>query len=549
MTLVARAEKYLKCRLLHARDDAGYVAMLAVIMVPLFIGILAFAVDVGHWRLVAARAQKAADAAALAGAVYLPQDMTSATTVAQDIVGRNALPPGSTIVVSSGATPTQLKVAVTTSVPNITGAIFGSPTTSITREAVAEYAGPVAMGSRCNLFGDEPPGIPVLNLPFKSSLCASTTGGFWANVAGPQSVKENGDAHQATICRTGNDGCVGGINGDYNLEGYSYIVHVSATLPRMQIQAFDPAFVSVGDHCTSNLAGVTPPLVGPNIYVSGDGPYCTGDQLFTGSSGDGQPVTTSYVVRAPANNSVDINGGTPVAGCTQQYPGFNGPLATPLRAQTYPWSVFRKWVTLCDIANPVPGDYVVQVRTNVPLGMDPATHIGSPTMAGGGHNRFSIRAGMAGDDATNTKISVYGAATMAIYANVPGVKTEFFLARLKSGSAGKVLNLQLFDIGDASAPGKITILAPPASGVTFSGCTGVGPAAGALPSCSMTASSAFNGKWEAVRIPIPAGYKCVDTDPTDCWVRIQYDYGVGTVVQDTTTWSASVEGNPVRLLR
>jgi hypothetical protein len=31
-------------------------------------------------------------------------------------------------------------------------------------------------------------------------------------------------------------------------------------------------------------------------------------------------------------------------------------------------------------------------------------------------------------------------------------------------------------------------------------------------------------------------------------VRIEYDYGTGATVADTTTWTAVIEGDPVRLV-
>ena len=82
--------------------------------------------------------------------------------------------------------------------------------------------------------------------------------------------------------------------------------------------------------------------------------------------------------------------------------------------------------------------------------------------------------------------------------------------------------------------------------MTFSGCVGAGPAPGSLPGCAITASSCFNGKWQTISVPIPSTYTCTDLDVTKCWVRLQYSYpGQPT---DTTSWSASIEGDPVRLV-
>lgn len=193
------------------------------------------------------------------------------------------------------------------------------------------------------------------------------------NIAGPQSIKSNGDALHANIYNSSIDGCTGTTSNDYDRDDYNYIVHVAAPLARMQIQVFDPAFLNVGDHCTSNLAGIPVPPLGLNPYISGDGALCTGDQLFTASSGDGSPPVTSSVVRAPSNNSADPTAGPAIQNCTKQYAGYDGALASKIISQTYPFAVFRKWVTLCDINNVVKGDYVVQVRTNVPRGWTPPT--------------------------------------------------------------------------------------------------------------------------------------------------------------------------------
>ena len=44
-----------------------------------------------------------------------------------------------------------------------------------------------------------------------------------------------------------------------------------------------------------------------------------------------------------------------------------------------------------------------------------------------------------------------------------------------------------------------------------------------------------------IRIDVPADYTCA----ADCWWNVYYNYPGKTT--DTTTWSAHIEGNPVRL--
>ncbi|NYG05861.1 hypothetical protein BJ986_000348 [Phycicoccus badiiscoriae] len=179
---------------------------------------------------------------------------------------------------------------------------------------------------------------------------------------------------------------------------------------------------------------------------------------------------------------------------------------------------------------------MIQVNTNG-LGTDGAA----------GHNRFGLRAYSSSDVSAKDAISIAGFQKMAIYANLPSATTLFHLARIPNGSGGSVLLVKLFDIGDSTGSGAITILPP--SGASLSGCTGTGPATGALSSCSITANSSFNGKWETIAVPIPAGYSCDDTDPTQCWFKLQYAYGAGNQPSDTTSWTANLEGAPVRLVR
>jgi hypothetical protein len=138
---------------------------------------------------------------------------------------------------------------------------------------------------------------------------------------------------------------------------------------------------------------------------------------------------------------------------------------------------------------------------------------------------------------------------MGIYSNAPGVTTEFHLARIPSVDAGQILNVRLFDVGDSTTSGKITVVYPPgALGGPFTGCVGSGPASGTLASCSFTATSSFNGHWESLAVPIPAKYSCTDADYTQCWVRLQYNYGSGSQPTDVTSWTTSIQGDPVRLV-
>jgi hypothetical protein len=459
-------------------------------------------------------------------------------------------------------------VTITRTINNFFGALLHLPRTTITRTSVGEYVGPVPMGSPANSFGNEPTGATTDHWSgiYDSDDNQPT---FWANIAGPQSVKVNGDAHQALLC-PGADNCSAG-NADYLDNGYFYVIRVPSAPPgnkKLAIEVFDPAFVNVGDHCTERLAGASAsrnPFAPDADVRYGEGDtdadvrrFCNGDQLFSGTSGDGVPPITTFVLRSPGPTPWNpVSNPVMTGACApKQYPGYDEDLAAPLEQGSPSYdatlaSEFRQWVRVCTIDRPVPaGDYFLQVRTNIRLGGDPVGP-GSASLAGGGHNRFAIRAAFvnpAGNSPSSNGISIFGSETMSIYANAPSARTQFFLAKVPSGSGGHVLSLSFFDVSDASQPGTLTIVPPPDSGVTFKDCVGTGPAAGALPTCSVATNSSFNGRWEIVKVPTPLGYSCDDLDPEGCWVRIQYDYGSGTTVQDTTTWTAGIEGDPVRLV-
>ena len=113
-------------------------------------------------------------------------------------------------------TPTRLQVTVSQTVDNIFASLLGVPKTTITRTAVADYAGPVPLGSPCNEFGNDP------DANGKRSTTCNGTGQFKANVGSPQATKISGDAYQNDNCDPAVSGCTGsgsGKNDDYDPDG------------------------------------------------------------------------------------------------------------------------------------------------------------------------------------------------------------------------------------------------------------------------------------------------------------------------------------------
>ncbi len=323
-------------RLRTARDEAGLALVWFIMVLIVLLGFAALAVDIGHGYLVAQKAQNAADAAALAGTVYLPQDAASATSTAQSVAASNGFANGVnsvTVTATQQPEPTQLKVTVKQSVPTWFARVLGFKSMNISRSATASYDQPVAMGSPANTFGNQ----PDCSIPCTSG---NATPQFWANVAGSLSPKGNGDQYQANFCAGGFDNCPnGGTNADYSSNGYVYAVNNASANSQLKIDIFDPAFFNVGDHCdASNTPGVAVAAQaseqprsglytasGNNArYATGDGSgYCSGDQYFAPQSGQPQvlsPVWTSYVVYAPDSTPWTLADNSVV--CSMDFPGY-----------------------------------------------------------------------------------------------------------------------------------------------------------------------------------------------------------------------------------
>ena len=323
-------------------------------------------------------------------------------------------------------------------------------------------------------------------------------------------------------------------------------------MPSVKVELFDPAFVYTGAQCdpwvfdqSGGAVNASNPYVtdASTRYASGPTDYCTGDSLFNG--GNLQPMSTKFTVRSAVGNAWDPLNHAVV--CTKTYPGYFGALYDVLDdgSPSYNYKIaesFRRWSTMCTITPAPAGDYLLQVQSNVG---------GLPDTADAG-NRFSIRATGANNDA----ISISGRENMGIFSNKPDASgvTGFYLARVPSGAAGQVLNVRLFDVGDSPVAGRIKILNP--AGGDYTTCTASGVVNGPLGDCSfgvpagtMASPSPFNGKWQQVSVPIPSTYTCVDSDTTACWVKLRYTYSAGAQPTDVTTWTANIEGDPVRLVQ
>lgn len=565
-------------RLRTRSSERGIVAVWVALLSVVLFGIGAFAVDVARWYVEGERLQKASDNASMSGVVYLPGDAQEARATARTIAESNGWTiDGDDVTFLADPEPdrpTRLRVTMSSEVDNSLARILGVDSTRITRTAVADYGAPSAVGNPCNVFGNQDMEDPVDQVAGSNCLANAE---YWLNIAGDNTNKARGDGYGSGWCtrpdggQSGIDNCHSvsqnppGINADHStatgqktFEGYVFNIRPKQS-GTLSLSAYDLGWVLTGDHCDDSRSKVVGAEVG-NDFVdaseasdryetaskSAPSPFCPGDTLMNPPEGDGtSTVETKITVREPSPNPWEPLRGDPI--CTYTLPGWGAD--TPQSAldggsadyDRQLAQTFHRWSGLCGEGNATSlsveagQDYVVQVQTSGPGG----------TRGGGGQNRFALRAEMSpgGGDAVN----IYAVSKFSIFVNTLARNTEFNLIRLDSSTAGKVLEVGLFDIGDAAAPVTAQVLRP--DGNPFTSCDFVGPGQAKNPdTCSVTATPSTNGgRWLTVRAPIPSDYRCADDeDLTQCWVSMKLNSTASQ--QDTTTWTAQVLGDPVRLV-
>lgn len=595
-------------RLTRLRDERGYAAVLVAILFPVvFIALAAIAVDTARLYVEVQRVQNAADAASLAGVVYMPQDLPGAISTAKTTSARNGYTDGSggvTVVGQAAGRPSQFKVTVSNTVDNAFGRVIGLPTSRITRSSTSDFTGPAPMGSPCNTFGNEPasgggassesPTGTALPTSNRFANCSSNPQ-FWATVEGPQTDKGNGDRYSTVNCtQTNVQFCASSKNTEYNAQGYFWVVKVAPTAINhpIKLQLYDPAFVQTKQDC-SGLPAASALVDNMNPYTKLDGKARYGNgttAASTGSSfctGDFFPesptstVATSFEMRAQTDTQ-DPMQGAPLTGCVKQYVGTSSlPVVADLQATSTAYDsqlaqVFHNWTTLCTFTPTRDGDYYLHVRTNVAIGGSSSANTNGNasliysgnaavsaktgnTTAGYGDNSFGIRA--VTDPGYENLVSVSGFDRMPIFANATAATSTLNLIRVLPGAAGQFVSFSFFDVGDASGSGTVKVLPPtdatgsitttPYPGNCRAAGGGAAPAASGgttLTNCTATVSNATNnGQVEEMSIPIPSDYTCGYTTNGGCWYRVQVSF-TGSV-NDITTWDASIVGDPVRLIQ
>ncbi len=464
----------------------------------MLVGFAALSVDVGWYYVQSLSAKKAAEAGALAGAVHLPlpTGVSLAGSIAEnsalDLTGEHGYPDGS-VTVSFGGSDGHLKVAIATTTPAFFSKIFGYDTLGINRFAVAEA-------------------LPTLKIGSDDNSIGGPSEHFWLALNGDRRKKEDGDPF-TTICMWG-DGCGSASNDEYRgptntppTPNYYYAVEVpdSAVGNSLSIEVYD------GPHYAE---GWRPPAGEPGDRTEADKTVIT-FEVF-------EPDETPYDW---TDNSDSI--------CTHTF-GDVDSVSDP---------GVREWVSICT-DSAIRGIYVI--------------HVTISSNAGGSSGRAAITDFALRSNLSDT--SVYGLGSMSLDMVDVGTAPRFTLAKILPIYAGTELIVSLYDAGDATGSADLTFVGSlgsvpcqyrvrgGADGQTLIQDWGTG-----LSPCFIdTSGQLFNHKWVDFRFPIPAAYTC---DPAlgsgvanSCWMDVDYNFVTATQVNERTTWSARINGQPVHLL-
>ena len=476
-----------------SREEGGAVLLMAAAVIVVMLAMAGFAVDLGWLYAQDLEATKAAESAALAGVVHMPNPSqhvwgsgAPAYDAAVDVAAAAGYNDGldATVVPERiAAHPNQLKVTVTREVPTFFLKVFGMDTVSVTASATAEQTPALKIGS------DEP-------------QLGGVGENFFVAINGTRRGKGSGDPY-ATKCLGTAHNCSGAPNDgiEYRRPAYYYAIEVpqSEVGKSLAVQVFD------GWHNNTN------PVT--EEYGGVDGRFDLRFRLFRPDATPAEPSDNSEVLCSTTftynTNDTAVNQWDTLGGC-------------PVTAQV--------------------GIYVLEVDILEQ----------TPNPAGNGANipvsAFAIRSVIDGNLDNDT--AVFGLGSMSLWMPKPGTNPVFKIVKLEEYYAGTELVLSLFDAGDLNGSASLQITGE----LSSTECeVRIRNADGSIKSnwssddgganCLLNVSNKeYNNEWIDLRFKIPSTYKCNG----DCWVLV--DFAFADDPFERTTWTAKINGLPVHLV-
>ncbi|MCC5951968.1 MAG: hypothetical protein JJU45_07715 [Acidimicrobiia bacterium] len=571
-------------RLRSRPAQAGYVLPLtALLLIPL-VAFTGMAVDLGAWQARAASAQRAADAAALAGVSYLPNE-AAAVDAARQVAARNGFDHASadTTVTVQNLGNQQLSVSISQTDVNqyFTGTFANE--VNIGRGAVAEYVLPVALGSPRNFLGTgNLAGVTssqqVRGMP---GLASSNAENYWLSINGPCSSREQGDwimPISVSNFTSGNPpaggfgwrGCNSAQNAavqmteSHDPNGYfiGFKVPDDFTGASFTVQLFD---ASRCNHANSNP--VAPNTAGIDFNATGAG-------FWTRFRMRGTNNTPFEPTNNPVLNTRTFNTGDNCAGA-----------GTPSGVNCGNSSWAMRWCDFHTVTNPVPGGiYYLQVDTGpIPTGASNAQHfLNSYAVRVRTGAQFQACSSDPFDQAVSYNaqcIQVFAFEWLSVFANFADTQPTFFLADIGPEHSNKTMEISLYDVGEGTVGLQILDPLGNVSGFDWSvlnetgsdvpptdGWEGTVAPGGTLdvrgltsgnacgggnmqPGPGRVSSSKYNDRFLTLEIDLPEDILAAYGGRTWWRVRYQTCAAPGAAPSDRTTWGVVVRGDPVRLVQ
>ncbi len=472
--------------------ERGATLIIASAVLLVLLGMAGFAVDLGWLYSQRTEATKAAESAALAGVVHMPNPAATpwgpgaeAFDVARDVAKRKGYNHGFDATVTPleiAGHPNRLRVDVSRDVNTFFMKVFGVGAITIDTTATAEQTPPLKIGS------DEP-------------QLGGEDEDFWVAINGTRRRKGSGDPFAPKCIDKLNHNCASTDNPEYRRPGYYYAIEVppSEVGKSLSIEIFD-GHHNNSDSDTEEYSGV-------------DGYFELRFRLFAPDSTPAQPMDNTNVVCSRTfyynNDDDDLNEWDPLSGC-------------PVTAQL--------------------GVYVLEVDI-IENGPDVLNNNNIAVSA------FAIRALTNGND--NNDTAVFGLGSMSLWMPGAGSNPVFKIVKLEEFYAGTELILNLFDAGDLSGTAVLEITGELSNidcdvrirraNLTIK--QDWGPDDGGA-NCRLDVSSKeYDNEWIDLRFDISPTYTCA----IDCWVYVDFDFGSADPYE-RTTWSATINGLPVHLV-
>jgi hypothetical protein len=447
----------------------------------------------------------------------------------------------------------------------------------IQRTALAEYVQPVALGSPDSSFGDDP--------------ALQVYPGFYGQIKGNYVAKSNGDRFGALCTGSGFGAnclrrCEGPASGgptSYppNPEGriqsgwgtgdayggYVYGIEIAQGSSGLSVEIFNGPLYAVRKNASSPLPATGPESFFGDIHYR-EGSSC-GDQNIEArtwfmlygpdptpaDSTDGNELLCSiaYDERIPTANP---NDDTPPN--SSAYLGDFGAMGwnaswlefDEVRAAGYQNILNAMWD---DMSNSMIADYV-SPGCSSSLDRGPGIYLlrvmnehddtgeADVRYSRQGENHYTLRVNASSGD----QPKLFAVGDMLIRGARNASQTEFYLTRVEEAYAGRELVIELWDVGDVSGgSGTDNFSILDGTGAVLDcdwSATNGNSGSGA---CTIVASNkVYNNELITLAVEIPTSYNCAGEE---CWWKLRYDYADG-YVKDTTTWTAYLSGNPLRIV-